>query len=230
MQKTIMAIGAHVGDAELTCGGILATYAKKGYKIITVALTGGERGNPAGVSMEAYRKQKEKEADRFASMLGGKAIVLPYADGELPDDEMVRYLVCDLIRKYKPEFLFTHWKNSMHKDHERTHRIVKDAHFLAGLGSLPREDQAHFARGPYYAQNWEDAPGFEPYVYMEVSEDGFELWKQAIVEHWFAVNSPSFRYAYYYEHLMICNGCLARTGYAQAFMVNPEEQKLVIKT
>ena len=31
MEKTIMAIGGHIGDAELTCGGILATMALKGY-------------------------------------------------------------------------------------------------------------------------------------------------------------------------------------------------------
>ena len=55
MEKTIMAIGGHIGDAELTCGGILATMALKGYKVITVALTGGERGNPPHLSVEQYR-------------------------------------------------------------------------------------------------------------------------------------------------------------------------------
>ncbi len=39
-----MAIGGHIGDMELTAGGVLATASLKGDKIITVALTGGERG------------------------------------------------------------------------------------------------------------------------------------------------------------------------------------------
>ena len=74
-KKTIMAVGGHVGDAELTCGGVLATYALKGYQIITVALTGGERGNPSHMTVEEYRKQKEAEAQRFAELLGGEAIM-----------------------------------------------------------------------------------------------------------------------------------------------------------
>ncbi len=228
-RKTIMAIGGHVGDAELTCGGVLATLSLQGYRIVTVALTGGERGNPPGLSVADYRKQKEQEAQRFAQMLQGEAVVLPYQDGELPDTDEVRYEVCDLIRKYRPAMLMTHWCQSMHKDHERTNRIVRDAHFLASLGGLERENPAHFAKGPYYAQNWEDAPGFEPYVYMEVTPEGFALWQKAISEHWFAVNSKDFPYKEYYEHLMRLNGCLARTPYAEAFMVNPEEKKVVLK-
>ena len=30
-QKCIMAIGGHVGDAELTCGGVLASLSLEGY-------------------------------------------------------------------------------------------------------------------------------------------------------------------------------------------------------
>lgn len=84
MEKTVMAIGGHIGDAELTCGGVLATLSLKGYKIVTVAMTGGERGNPPNMSVSEYREQKVKEAEKFAKILGGEAVVLPYADGELP--------------------------------------------------------------------------------------------------------------------------------------------------
>lgn len=229
MQKTIMAIGGHVGDAELTCGGVLATYALKDYKIITVALTGGERGNPSHLTVAEYRKQKEEEAHCFADMLGGEAIILPYVDGELPDNDEVRFQLCDIIREYKPEALMTHWKYSMHKDHELTHRIVKDAQFLAGLPSIDRKHSAHFAKGPYYAENWEDASDFVPYIYMKVSKEGFELWEKAIREHWFAVHSESFHYMEYYSHLMRCNGYLARTEYAERFMVNEEDKRLILE-
>ena len=91
MSKVIMAIGAHIGDMELTVGGVLATEALKGAKIVTVALTAGERGNPKGVSQEDYRKQKVAEAKAFVDTLGpNKAIVFEYRDGELPNNEEVR--------------------------------------------------------------------------------------------------------------------------------------------
>lgn len=227
-QKTIMAIGGHVGDAELTSGGTLATLSLKGWKIVTVALTGGERGNPPNLTVAEYRKQKEQEAKTFAEMLGGEAVVLPYADGELPDNEQVRFEVCDLIRKYKPRAILTHWKNSIHKDHIATHRIVKDAQFFAGLPSIERALPAHYAAGPYYAENWEDATGFVPYTYTGVTEEGFELWKKAIATHWFTVHSPSFKYMDYYTHLMVCNGHLARKPYAEAFAVDEEHKKVVL--
>ena len=48
----ILAIGGHVGDMELTCGGILATCAAAGGHIATLALTAGEKGVPAGQTAE----------------------------------------------------------------------------------------------------------------------------------------------------------------------------------
>ena len=71
-EKCIMAIGGHIGDAELTCGGVLASMSLEGYKVITVALTGGEKGNPPGMSVAEYRVQKESEAKTFAEMMGGE--------------------------------------------------------------------------------------------------------------------------------------------------------------
>ncbi len=96
MSKVYMAIGAHIGDAELTAGLVLATEALKGNKIITVALTAGERGNPPHLTVKEYRAQKVKEAHAFANMLNGTAEVLEYVDGELPDNKDVRIQVANI--------------------------------------------------------------------------------------------------------------------------------------
>jgi len=226
-EKCIMAIGGHIGDAELTCGGVLASMSLEGYKVVTVALTGGEKGNPPGMSVAEYRVQKEAEAKAFADMLGGEAVVFPYADGELPDNDEVRWALADLIRKYKPCALLTHWKNSMHKDHEVTYRVVKDAQFYAGLAAFERDLPAHFAAGPYYAENWEDSEGFVPYTYVKISPEGFALWQKAIEKHWFTVHSTSFKYKIFYEHLMAMRGCLARSEYAEAFAVDEYTKKQI---
>ena len=42
--KTILAIGAHVGDMELTAGALLASCAVAGGRAVTLALTAGEPG------------------------------------------------------------------------------------------------------------------------------------------------------------------------------------------
>ena len=226
-KKVLMAIGGHVGDAELTCGGVLATASLRGDQIVTVALTGGERGAPPHITVADYRRQKEDEARAFAEMLGGEAVVFPYVDGELPETDEVKLQLCDVIRQYKPDVLLTHWKNSMHKDHMATHRIVKDAQFFAGLPTMERALPAHYAAGPYYAENWEDAEDFVPYTYVEVTPEGFELWYKAISTHWFAVNSPSFHYRDYYATLMKLRGYLCRKDYAEAFTIEKIDQKII---
>ena len=227
MIKTIMAIGAHIGDMELTAGGVLASMSLEGHKIITVALTSGEKGNPKHLTIEDYRKQKQAEAKTFASMLGGISIVLPYDDGTLSNADPIKFEVADLIRAYKPDILITHWKNSMHKDHETTHLIVNDAQFYAGLAGFVRKDLPHFAAGPYYAENWEDPTGFSPYVYVHVSDEGYKLWQKAIATHWFVTHSTSFKYMEYYEALMIVRGKEARTLYAQAFDLSPISKRII---
>lgn len=222
-----MAIGAHIGDMELTAGGVLAKHSVLGDRITTVALTAGEKGNPPSMSVEEYRKQKVEEADTFAQMLGGEAIVLDYKDGELPDNDKVRYEVCDIIRKYKPNILITHWKNSMHKDHALTHRIVLDAQFYAGVPGFIRENPAHFAAGPYFAENWEDNYDFKPYTYVDITE-GYELWKKAVSTHWFVTNSKSFKYLEYYDALSRVRGAECRRERAEAFAVDPMSMRRII--
>lgn len=225
-KQTILAIGAHVGDVELASGGVLASHSLKGDRIVTLALTAGERGVPAGQDMAQYREQKVKEAHVFAEMLGGEAIVFDYQDGELPDTEQVRMEVCDVIRRVKPNVIITHWKNSMHKDHALTHHIVNDARFYASMPTIERELPNHFAARLYYSENWEDAVDYVPYVYVDFDQAAFDLWIEALSKHWFVTGSKSFKYLDYYKALAVVRGCEARKTYAEAFMVPAETMKI----
>lgn len=221
---TVLAIGGHIGDMELTAGGVLATHSLKGDDIVTLALTAGEKGAPVGRDLQDYRKQKVNEAETFAKMLNGRAIVFDYPDGELPDNDEVRFKVCDVIREVKPDIIITHFKSSMHKDHMNTHKIVNDARFYAGNAYFVRENPPHFAPKLYYAENWEDAVDFKPYVYIDITE-GFELWQKAAATHWFVTGSKFFPYLEYYNSLSRVRGIEARRGRAQCFMIPPETMR-----
>ncbi|WP_152397523.1 PIG-L deacetylase family protein [Paenibacillus guangzhouensis] len=224
---TILAIGGHVGDAELTAGGVLASHALKGDRIVTLAMTAGERGVPAGRDMAEYRVQKVNEAKAFAEMLGGESIVFDIPDGELQDNDEMRFRVADVIREVRPNIIITHFKNSMHKDHKTTHRIVNDARFYAGLASFEREKPAFFASKLYYAENWEDAVDYKPYVYVDFSQEAYDLWVKAVSQHWFVTGSASFPYLEYYKHLARVRGIEARGTYAETFMIPEESLSLV---
>lgn len=149
---TVLAIGAHVGDAELTAGALLATCAVHGGKAVTLALTAGEKGAPIGADIAAYRADKIAQAEAFARDLGGEAYVLQYEDGLVPDNDEIRFAVCDIIRKVKPDIIVTHHAQSMHKDHAACHRIVVDAWFYAAIEGFRRELPRHFAQKLYFAE------------------------------------------------------------------------------
>ena len=224
MGKTILAIGGHIGDMELTAGGLMATNALNGGKNITLALTAGERGNPAHLSVLEYRRQKINEAKAYMDLMNGEALVLKYADGELPNNDEVKKEVAEIIVKYKPDLIVTHWHSSMHKDHNNTHYIVQDAQFIAGvIGN--KEGIRHYAP-VYFCENWEDDNDFDPYIYVDITK-GFDLWSKALHTQWFVMNSKDFAYYDYYTSLARCRGALSGKRYAQCFNVLKHHKKEV---
>ncbi len=229
-ERTILAIGAHAGDAEVSTGAVLAAQRKLGDRVVIAHLTLGEGGNPK-LSPQAYGEQKRREAREVAAALGAEVIFGPYKDGEIPNDEAARRWVADLIRQVKPTHIFTHWKNSIHKDHSVTHAVVVDAVLLATLEGVKTGHPPHRGvRSLLFAENWEDPEGFQPYLYLDVSES-LKRWKEAVVKYEFIGGAiSSFPYLDYYEALARVRGAEARTRYAVAFDVQPENKKRVLTT
>ena len=219
-QRTILAIGAHAGDAELTMGQVLIHQRHAGDRVVILEMTAGEGGNPK-LTPEAYGAQKKREAEAAAKIIGAELIWAPYQDGQIPDDDVVRTYVADVIRQVKPTHILTHWKKSIHKDHSRTSAIVDDAVLLA---SLPGVKTAHPAwsgvRAIYYAENWEDPQDFQPYLYIDVS-DARDEWLQAVKSYEFVGGSiSSFPYLNYYDALAVVRGAVARKARASAFDID----------
>ena len=226
-RKTILAVGAHAGDMEVSCGAVLAKHARLGDSVIMLHLTLGEGGNPS-LSPGTYGKQKRREALAIGEIIGASVVFGPYADGMVPDDEEVRRYVADIIRQVKPSHLITHWRKSIHKDHARTHSIVNDAVLLASLEGVVTQHPRHRGvRSIAYAENWEDQEGFTPYLYVDCSDD-FERWREWVVTYQFIKGGiSSFDYLDYYSALARIRGALVGKRYAVAFDIDPFEKKSV---
>lgn len=227
--RTILAIGAHAGDAELTSGLLLARQRRAGDRAVILHLTLGEGGNPR-LSPEAYGAQKRREAQAVAAALGAEVLFAPYKDGELPDDDAARRYVADVIRQVRPTHVITHWGESIHKDHAATHRIVVDAVLLASLPGVVTEHPAwRGIRSVWYAENWEDPDGFRPYVYVGVAAEDSTRWREAVAKYEFVGGSiSSFRYLDYYSALMTVRGAESRRGRAIAFDIDQLGKRRVI--
>ena len=227
-QRTILAVGAHAGDVELTIGALLVKQHRLGDRVVILHLTLGEGGNPRLASAR-YADQKRREAVEAAAALGAEVMFGPYRDGELPDDDAARRYVADVIRSVKPTFVITHWRESMHKDHAAASRIVTDAVLLASLEGVKTEHPAYRGvRGVWYAENWEDASGFQPYISVDVTS-AMDTWRTAVTKYEFVRGGVSdFRYLDYYEALSIVRGALARKGRAESFDIDASGKRRIL--
>lgn len=226
--RTILAIGAHAGDMELTAGPVLLKQRDLGDRIVLLHLTLGERGNPK-LTPAAYGAQKRTEAAAAAEALGAEVLFGPWADAEIPNDETARQWVAAAIRRVRPALVITHWSESLHRDHANTHAIVKDAILLAALqGTAVEGEPWRGVRGVWYAENWEDAQQFEPYLFVDVG--GFiPHWREAVSKYEFARGAISgFPYIEYYTALATVRGAEAYRKQAIAFEVDPWARRRVL--
>jgi LmbE family N-acetylglucosaminyl deacetylase len=243
--KSVLAVGAHIGDMDLTAGPTLAKLVLEGASATIVALTPGERGHPRMTPAE-YKKQKIAEGESFAEAIGADFVVFDHSDGFLPDTDDVALKIAQLIREKKPDTIIAHWKHSIHSDHENAAAVAERARFLAGLPIEPEDDFAavteypelaaklaalprHGVRSFLHAENWEDMEGFTPSLYVPIPDEAFHRWVSAIRHQAFARGETyGFRYIDYYTALMTMRGCLASYPRACAFHTSqtPEVSKL----
>jgi LmbE family N-acetylglucosaminyl deacetylase len=227
-ERTVLAIGAHAGDAEITTGAILARHKRLGDRVVILHLTLGEAGHPK-LGRAAYGEQKKREAVAAAEALGAEVLFAPWQDGRLQASEETARWVADVIRRVQPTHVLSHWRSSLHRDHEAAYRIVQDAVLLASLEDertpLPRH---RGLRSLAYAENWEDRDGFQPYLYVDVSED-LARWKAAVSAYEFVRGGISpFPYLEYYEALARVRGAEAGRRFAAALDVDPIAKKRVL--
>ncbi|HET7321286.1 MAG TPA: PIG-L family deacetylase [Longimicrobiaceae bacterium] len=227
-RRIVLAVGGHAGDMEISAGAALLKAARQGDRVVILHMTLGEGGNPK-LTPEQYGAQKRREALVVDSLLGAEAIFGPYEDGQVPNDEQARRYVADVIRQVKPTLVITHWKKSIHKDHSNTSAVVQDAVLLA---SLPGVETGHPAwrgvRGIWYAENWEDPDGFDPYLYVDVTDE-VKDWREAVRHYEFIGGTvSSFPYLSYYTALATLRGAEARKGAAVAFDIDPMGKKRIL--
>lgn len=216
----IMVVGGHSADAEIMGGAAVLTHVDVGWRAVLVHMTPGEKGHPT-LSPAEYKVQKDAEAEQAAVLLGAGCVIMPWADGELPVNEEVQMALADVIREHRPTIILTHWKGSLHRDHNNTHDNVLASLFFAGLRTFERKHPAHRVQKIYFAENWEDLEDFRPEIYLDTT-DVFERYIEAIHAYGlFRGEWPVFRYEQWYRGTSQMRG--AEAGVAQAVALMPHK-------
>ncbi len=215
---------------EVAAGAVLAAQSKAGDRVVLLHLTLGEGGNPK-LSTEEYGKQKRREAEAAAAAIHAEAIFAPYKDAALPVNEEAKRYVAGIVRRVKPAYVITHWKNSIHRDHVAAHEIVTDAILLASLpGASPDETPHRGVRSVWFTENWEDRESFNPYVYVDVS-GAVGDWEKCVMQYEFIRGGISrFPYLEYYRALLKVRGAEGGVGLAETFDIESWGKKQVLRS
>ncbi|HEY0141924.1 MAG TPA: bacillithiol biosynthesis deacetylase BshB1 [Thermoanaerobaculia bacterium] len=152
----ILFFAAHPDDVELSSGGTLAQAVKDGRRVGIVDLTRGEMGT------RGTPQTRKREAAAAARILGATfRQQLDFGDGGLRTGREEELQIIELLRRHRPQVIFTAWPDERHPDHARAGRLITDAWFYAGLKALDTGTPAHRPQSViYYLQNYAIPPSF----------------------------------------------------------------------
>jgi N-acetylglucosamine malate deacetylase 1 len=141
----LLAIGAHPDDVELFCGGTLMSLGGEGRRVGLAHLTRGESGSRGSADIRA------KEAAEAARILGAATnVTLDLGDGQLADTDDQRKAVVELIRRFRPTVVLTHFEEDRHPDHGATRALVRSAVFFANVGGYDAPGERHGVQALVY--------------------------------------------------------------------------------
>lgn len=130
-----LAFGAHPDDVELGCGATIAKLVSQGKKVGIVDLTRGELGTRGSAEI---RTKETKEASKILGISLREN--MDFKDGFFRNDEEHQLKIIQMIRKYRPDFVFCNAPDDRHIDHPKGSQLVVEASFLSGLSKIVTDD------------------------------------------------------------------------------------------
>lgn len=155
----VMVVVAHPDDAEFSCAGSVAKFAREGKHVVFVLCTSGDKGTArrdiSSPELAALRESEQLEASRRLGV--ADTVFLRLGDGELVPDINFREKIVRQIRTHRPDVLITHdpfRPYSLHPDHRAVGITAVDSVYPTARDPL------------YFPQHLED--GLEPHKVAEL--------------------------------------------------------------
>ncbi len=130
-----LVVTPHPDDAEIGCGGTVASWIGQGTKVFYVLCTNGDKGSQEpDMTSERLAEIREREQAEAAAVLGVEEVVyLRHPDGGLEDDAEFRGELVHAIRRFKPDVVLCpdpHRRSFyLHRDHRVCGLVTMDAVF-----------------------------------------------------------------------------------------------------
>lgn len=116
----IIAIGAHLDDLELACGGTLAKFVKNGHDVKMIVMSKSGYKHYSG---KYGRSEKDaiREGKLAAGILGVTNLnILDFPNKDIPNDSSVVEVLNKEFDEFQPDLIMTHWHFDTHKSHMNT--------------------------------------------------------------------------------------------------------------
>ena len=175
MNRIALGIFAHPDDAEFVCAGTLSLLRKAGWEVHIATMAPGDKGT-AEYTREEISRIRKAEAARAAGLIGATYHCLEFEDVYIFYTREAIRKTTALIRRVRPDIVFTASPADYMVDHEMTSRIAQTACFSSGIKNMEIEEPA-FEPVPYlyYCDPMEgkDMLGrpVHPDIYMDISEE-----------------------------------------------------------
>ena len=156
-QKSGLVITAHPGDFVWRAGGAIALHAAKGYRMIILCLSYGERGESqfawkkAGASLADVKAGRRDEAERAAKVLGAEIEFFDAGDYPLHTKPAMLDRAIDVLHELKPLFVLTHaLEDPFNVDHPEAARFAIEARIIAQAAGHKPDPGRTYAAPPVF--------------------------------------------------------------------------------
>lgn len=182
-----MVVTPHPDDAEFGAAGTVACWIRQGREVVYVVCTDGGKGSSdPEMTSERLAQIRQQEQLEAARILGVREVIfLGYPDGGLEDTPAFRGELVRLIRKHRPDIVFTsdpYRRYLWHRDHRITGTVMLDAIFPYARDRLSYPE--HLAEGllPHRVKEIYLWGSEEPDTYIDIT-DTFNLKMAALSCH-----------------------------------------------
>ncbi|HEY4354257.1 MAG TPA: PIG-L deacetylase family protein [Acidobacteriaceae bacterium] len=203
-------VSAHAGDFVWRAGGAIALHAERGWDVLVVCLSLGERGESAqlwrrGMPLEAIKARRKDEALRAAEVLGARVELLDLGDYPMRSTDDVFYRLVSIFRELRPAFVLTHsLQDPYNFDHPLASHITQEARIVAqAYGHEPEVPPLGAPPVFLFEPHQPEQCGWKPQVLLDISS----VWEKKRAA--FRVMAAQEHMWSYYERVALQRGAQA---------------------
>lgn len=160
----VVCVGAHPDDVEIGMGATVALLVRRGCRVTIVDLTDGEP-TPFGAP-----ETRAREAQAAADALGAARVTLTQPNRRLLDTIEAREELAAVLRRCRPQVLFTPFPVDAHPDHVAASALCDAARFYGKLTKTDMPGEPHWVGRVYRYMAVHQRMVAQPSFIVDVSE------------------------------------------------------------